>query len=960
MGGQTRPRNYQYLGSPQKCLYLKETISGMRLTQALTAIQTMADHSQKWHDRTTSKSIRSSSSNDGLAALVNKLDNLGRDMKKLKESVYAIQFKGTSDDEDNIEEIIGYLGPTSYDGFVDLDEEEYNKRRCRIQQLRGNYRAAPTPLGQNYTPATDDFDNGGDGLRLWLPDGEGRRRVEESGVVDRVHRVVGSLFGLAGKTRRKSFPAAASGGRRRGSGGRIIGEEEEFSNVVTTFPRFKEIVLDGWSSTFYCRGFHMFTVVKKLKFLKKPLRKLLYDKGNLHENVNRLRVEVERVQKDLDADPFNQILRDEEACYVRAFTDALIMEEHFLKQKAKVEWLHVGDSNSAYFHKEGVPSAFVSHYEAFLGQSDVHMHNYHLDRGSPRCAFKVDIQKAYDTVDWDFLKQVLLAFGFHDRMILWIMECVTTISFSISINGTLHGYFKGKRGLRQGDPMSPYLFTLVMEVFTLMLKRKVRDSHDFIYHRYCADLELINLCFADDLFIFAHGDPSSAKVIMEAMEEFKNASGLVPSFPKSTAYFCNVLNHTKLAILQILPFEEGRLSKNKSLSAAGRLQLVRSVVSSMHVYWASVFILPSQIILDIEQLMRGFLWCHGDMSKGKAKVSWEVVCLPKNEGGLGVRRLDTFNKALMVPHIWNLLARKDSLWVKWIHVYKLRGRHFFDIPYRGCMTWGWRKLLQLRPLIRDYLWFRIGTGNTCSLWFDKWSSMQPLANIISCRDIHRAGFSLCSKVNDAIRDGAWVWPEEWLSKYPSLISVAAPMLSNEVDQLEWHNSMGVVKHFSVREVWETIRPRSDVVDWYHVVWFPNCIPSHAFHLWLIAKRRLKTQDRLRPWDSRGGSLPTCCPLCDGPPDSHDHLFFIVPTRHRFGTRRTIRSVIAKLVVAATSYYIWQERNSRLFANKKRSHGQLTECIKSTVRLKLLSCMFKKSKDALFFKHLWDLPNSSFR
>ncbi|GJX81157.1 hypothetical protein Tco_0329306 [Tanacetum coccineum] len=63
----------------------------MRPAQALTAIQTMADHSQKWHDGTTSRNIKSSSSNDGLAALVNKLDNLGRDMEKLKESVYAIQ-----------------------------------------------------------------------------------------------------------------------------------------------------------------------------------------------------------------------------------------------------------------------------------------------------------------------------------------------------------------------------------------------------------------------------------------------------------------------------------------------------------------------------------------------------------------------------------------------------------------------------------------------------------------------------------------------------------------------------------------------------------------------------------------------------------------------------------------------------------------------------------------------------
>ncbi|GJR67116.1 RNA-directed DNA polymerase, eukaryota, reverse transcriptase zinc-binding domain protein [Tanacetum coccineum] len=103
-------------------------------------------------------------------------------------------------------------------------------------------------------------------------------------------------------------------------------------------------------------------------------------------------------------------------------------------------------------------------------------------RLTPRCALKVDIQKAYDTVDWKFLKDILIGFGFHPHMIGWIMECVTSMYFSLSINGSFHGYFKGKRRLRQGDPMSPYLFTLVMEVLTLMLHRRERAS-DFTYHR---------------------------------------------------------------------------------------------------------------------------------------------------------------------------------------------------------------------------------------------------------------------------------------------------------------------------------------------------------------------------------------------------------------------------------------------------------------------------------------------
>ncbi|GJS29328.1 hypothetical protein Tco_0489948 [Tanacetum coccineum] len=355
----------------------------------------------------------------------------------------------------------------------------------------------------------------------------------------------------------------------------------------------------------------------------------------------------------------------------------------------------------------------------------------------------------------------------------------------------------------------------MMEILTLMLHRRVMESGLFTYHKYCSKLELINLCFADDLFLFAYGYIQSATLIMEALEEFKFASRLTPSLPKSTSYFCNVLNHIKISILHILPFDvplvkylgvplvSSRLMvrdckeliekvqirvqdwKNKSLSIAGRLQLIISVIGSMHIYWASVFMLPSRDLLDIEQVMRGFLWCQGEMKKGKAKVAWEVVCLPKDEGGLGIRLLEHFNSALMVSHVWKLLSLKESLWVKWIHVYKLNGRSFWDVPIHGNLSWGWRKFFQLRPVIREFIWYKLGDGAITSLWYDRWCENCPLSNQITTRDMFRTRLNLSSKVKDIVQDGAWVWPPDLLAKYPFISSCSVPVVEGSLDKLKW-------------------------------------------------------------------------------------------------------------------------------------------------------------------------------
>jgi hypothetical protein len=134
---------------------------------------------------------------------------------------------------------------------------------------------------------------------------------------------------------------------------------------------------------------------------------------------------------------------------------------------------------------------------------------YHKNKGKARCAIKVDLKKAYDSVEWNFILMCLLAVGCPARFVNWVRECITTPRFSIALNGSLVGYFKGGKGLRQGDPLSPYLFVLAMEVFTKLMSAKVRESQLFQFHPHCGRQQITHLNFADNLLIFVAADIQS-------------------------------------------------------------------------------------------------------------------------------------------------------------------------------------------------------------------------------------------------------------------------------------------------------------------------------------------------------------------------------------------------------------------------------------------------------------------
>lgn len=130
--------------------------------------------------------------------------------------------------------------------------------------------------------------------------------------------------------------------------------------------------------------------------------------------------------------------------------------------------------------------------------------DYHKDTISGRCAIKIDISKAFDSVQWSFLKNVLLALDFPPEFVHWVMLCVTTASFSVQVNGELAGYFQSSRGLRQGCSLSPYLFVISMDVLSKMLDQAT-EAKQIGYHPRCKSIGLSHLSFADDLMILSDG-----------------------------------------------------------------------------------------------------------------------------------------------------------------------------------------------------------------------------------------------------------------------------------------------------------------------------------------------------------------------------------------------------------------------------------------------------------------------
>lgn len=396
----------------------------------------------------------------------------------------------------------------------------------------------------------------------------------------------------------------------------------------------------------------------------------------------------------------------------------------------------------------------------------------------------------------------------------------------------------------------------------------------------------------------------------------------------------------------------------KTLSFAGRLQLLGSVISGVVKFWISTFLLPQGCIKKIESLCSRFLW-NGSIDKGKgAKVSWKAVCLPKNEGGLGLRRYAIWNKALSLRYVWLLFSDQYSLWADWNKNHHLRGENFWSVKESSRYSWIWNSLLKLRPLAETFIRCNVGNGRNTSFWYDFWTSLGPIIKSLGTNGPRDLRLPLNCSVAATANGEGWSLPaprsDAALSLHIHLTIVQHPHSSLAEDYYSWEMDDSNSRFYSSAKTWGAIRPRNVTQDWVNSVWFKGNVLKHAFNMWVAHLDRLPTRQRLSSW---GMNIPTYCCLCSASEESRDYIFVTcvfaaeiwslvlsrIDQRHgAFCTwaellswtrlnSKAASTILRKIVSQAYIFHVWKQRNNILHNQHSITPQSIFKCIDRDIK-----------------------------
>ncbi|RVW86687.1 LINE-1 retrotransposable element ORF2 protein [Vitis vinifera] len=318
--------------------------------------------------------------------------------------------------------------------------------------------------------------------------------------------------------------------------------------------------------------------------------------------------------------------------------------------------------------------------------------------GEEGVVFKIDFEKAYDHVEWGFLDHVLQRKGFSQKWRSWMRGCLSSSSFAILVNGNAKGWVKASRGLRQGDPLSPFLFTLVADVLSRLMIRAEETgiTEGFLVGRDRTRVSLLQ--FADDTIFFSKASLDLLQNLKIILLVFGQVSGLKINLEKSTI---------------------------SGLPLGGNPKTIG--------FWdpvllPSLFKIPVSIASKIEKMQRDFLWSGAGEGKRDHLIRWEVVSRPREMGGLGFGKTSMRNSALLGKWLWRFPRERSGLWHKVIA--SIYGTHPNGWDANMVVRWShrcpWKAIAQVFQEFSPFVRLVVGNGERIRFWEDLWWGNQTL------------------------------------------------------------------------------------------------------------------------------------------------------------------------------------------------------------------------------------------
>eukprot|EP00253_Pinus_taeda_P007380 PITA_07380 len=548
-------------------------------------------------------------------------------------------------------------------------------------------------------------------------------------------------------------------------------------------------------------------------------------------------------------------------------------------------------------------------------QETIHSSKQRKEKGM---IIKLDMANAFDRVNRAFLSKVLLSFGFSMQFVNLLKACMNNPWIAPLINGRPANFFKAKRGIRQGCPLSPYLYIILAEALRRKLEaeRLIGSIPGLKSSNRTSSLN--HALFADDSILLGGASIRIAKAFGMVIKNYCKVSGALVNENKSEVYSWNTDHQDLTNIANTLGFKghshwerirylglpiisgvnkrslwtdiickfKSKISKwgGHWLTKGGKVILIKSQLSSLIIYQAAFLLAPRNIMDQISSLIRNFLWQGGRGNDKKLHlVNWETVKKPIDEGGLQIRDPALANLALGSKILWKMFKEPSHpvsliLRSKYTNSNDLRTLH---LEYTANCTLLWKLCYKSNKIFKRNIYRIPANGKGISIWQDRIMGRNSLIDneeIAGIRDwLIAAGKLRLFDISDWDQRGdcaGWAIPappvhlQQQLKIFMNLIDDAAPIHRSMQDRWGW----GLSGEYTAAEGYKTCQTAGNSNHspaFWNSIWDPAALPKVNFFAWTLIHNKILTSDNLT---KRSFAGPHWCALCRSNAETAQHLF----------------------------------------------------------------------------------------